>query len=210
MPKRMPPHDSSDKDAPYCVVTGANAGLGKAITAGLMARGAHVVMACRNMAACEAAAAELASAAVPGSCICAQLDLADAASVRQFAAQQRATLQMSQRPLNVLVNNAGVMGLGPGPCGEDQHLAINHLGTFLLTTQLLPAMARGSRVVTVSSRAHRLGSVAVRDGVIMPGPTQWWCGAARWRVARSSCPDYVMGCMCSSFPVCHIQGYARC
>ena len=54
----------------YCIVTGANAGIGKEITAGLMDQGGHVVMACRNMQQCAAAKSELEGRKLRGSCEC--------------------------------------------------------------------------------------------------------------------------------------------
>lgn len=60
-----------DKHQKYCIVTGANAGIGKEITAGLMQEpGSHVVMACRNMQQCEVAKAELKARGLPGTCEC--------------------------------------------------------------------------------------------------------------------------------------------
>lgn len=57
-----------------CIVTGANAGIGKEITAGLMQEGSHVVMACRNMQQCEAAKAELSQRQLNGTCECSRCD----------------------------------------------------------------------------------------------------------------------------------------
>lgn len=69
---------------------------------------------------------------------------------------------------------AGVMGVGPGPGGADQHLAVNHFGPFLLTNLLLPCMEPGSRIVNVASRAHYWGWLAVKDGCVVPGWSNWW------------------------------------
>jgi NAD(P)-dependent dehydrogenase (short-subunit alcohol dehydrogenase family) len=69
---------------------------------------------------------------------------------------------------------AGVMGVGPGPGGSDQHLAINHYGPFLLTNLLLPRMESGSRIVNVASRAHFWGQLQVKDGCVVPGWSNWW------------------------------------
>ena len=85
------------------VVTGANSGLGLETARGLAAAGAHVVLAVRDLAKGEAAAA-----ALPGSTEVRRLDLSDLASVREFAAGWSG-------PLDVLVNNAGVMWV---PAGE--------------------------------------------------------------------------------------------
>ena len=89
----------------------------------------------------------------------ARLDLADLASVREFAEQ---TLQ-AHPTLDILVNNAGVMALPRRQVSADGfelQLATNHLGHFALTGLLLPALAAApARVVTVSSNAHRMGSI---------------------------------------------------
>lgn len=66
------------------------------------------------------------------------------------------------------------MGVGPGPGGADQHLAVNHFGPFLLTNLLLPCMEPGSRIVNVASRAHYWGWLAVKDGCVVPGWSNWW------------------------------------
>ena len=91
------------------------------------------------------------------------LDLEDAASVRAFASAHAAALARARRPLRALVNNAGVMGPPDGPDGRDRHLWANHLGPYLLTRLLMPAMpSDGSgRVVNVASRAHYWGRVGV-------------------------------------------------
>ncbi len=66
-----------------------------------------------------------------------------------------------------------------GPDGQDAHLVANHLGPYLLTRLLLPAMKAGSRVVNVSSRAHYQGSLSIKEGQIVDQPSSWWvrCGA---------------------------------
>lgn len=64
------PTSSTSTSKKYAIVTGANAGIGKEITAGLMHTGAHVVMGCRNMEACEVARAELQKRDLPGTCEC--------------------------------------------------------------------------------------------------------------------------------------------
>jgi len=61
-------------DGKYCIVTGANAGIGKEIAAGIMEQGGHVVMACRNMVQCNQAQSELEQRRMPGSCECSRYD----------------------------------------------------------------------------------------------------------------------------------------
>ncbi|KAG2482027.1 hypothetical protein HYH03_019017 [Edaphochlamys debaryana] len=177
-----PPEE--DMAGRYCIVTGCNGGIGYQVARGLMARGAHVVMACRNRGACEAAAEGLRAEGLRGTCACRSLDLTDLDSVRAFAAQQRAELARAEpgagagadaagagggagrgRALDVLVNNAGVMGVPRPPGSPEPHLAANHTGPYLLTRLLLPALAPGSgRVVTVASRAHFWGGLRLRGG----------------------------------------------
>lgn len=59
------------------------------------------------------------------------------------------------------------------PDGRDRHLWVNHLGPYLLTRLLVPAMGEGSRIVNVASRASLVGSLAVREGAIVDDPS-WW------------------------------------
>ncbi|KAF6263641.1 NAD(P)-binding protein [Scenedesmus sp. NREL 46B-D3] len=157
-----------------------------------MAEGAHVVMACRNMEACSLTQQELQQRQLPGTCQCCRLDLADLESVRSFAKQQQEELQSSKQPLQVLVNNAGVMGLGPGPDGSNQHLTINHYGPFLLTNLLLPCMEPGSRIVNVASRAHLWGRLQVKDGGVVPGWSNWF-------------PEYAQSKLCNVLFTAELQ-----
>jgi NAD(P)-dependent dehydrogenase (short-subunit alcohol dehydrogenase family) len=146
------------------VVTGANSGIGLHTTKELVAHGATVVMACRDVGAAEAAAASLnAGDAVQ----VARLDLASAASVREFA-------ETVSGPLDLLINNAGVMApprLSTTEDGFEKQFGTNHLGHFVLTGLLLPALIQSGkgRVVTVSSVAHHGGTEAVLDGNLGDG-----------------------------------------
>lgn len=131
------------------VITGANSGLGLVTAEALARAGAHVVFAVRDLARGGAAAARVA-----GSTEVRRLDLADLDSVREFAAGW-------DRPLDLLINNAGVMMLPEQRTkqGFEMQFGTNHLGHFALTNLLLPQVR--DRVVTVSSGLHRNG-----DGVI--------------------------------------------
>lgn len=128
------------------VVTGANSGIGLAATDALANAGAHVVLAVRDTRRGQAAAAT-----VRGSTEVRRLDLADLASVREFARE------WGDRPLDLLINNAGVMMLPEQRTkdGFEMQFGTNHLGHFALTNLLLPYVT--DRVVTVSSGAHRWG-----------------------------------------------------
>ncbi|MBS9534361.1 SDR family NAD(P)-dependent oxidoreductase [Mycobacterium sp. M1] len=124
------------------VVTGANRGLGASVTRALAARGATVVMACRD----TAGARQLADG-IDGDVRVAALDLANLASVRAFAARQGR--------VDVLINNAGIMNIPHSRTadGFEMQLGVNYLGHFALTGLLLDRIA--DRVVTVSSVVHR-------------------------------------------------------
>ena len=138
------------------VVTGANTGLGFETARVLAARGASVVLAVRDTDKGKRAAARIAGTA-PGADVTVQpLDLASLESVRAAAGELRA-----RHPrIDLLVNNAGVM-LTPRQAtrdGFELQFGTNHLGHFALTGLLLEQMlpVPGSRVVTVSSLAHRV------------------------------------------------------
>ncbi|MER6223220.1 oxidoreductase [Streptomyces sp900105755] len=144
------------------VVTGANSGLGFTAADALARAGAHVVLAVRDPERGRAAAAR-----VNGSTEVRRLDLADLSSVREFAAGW-------DRPLDLLVNNAGVMMLPElrTKDGFEMQFGTNHLGHFALTNLLLPYVT--DRVVTVSSGLHRGGDGVIRfenvnlEGVYTP------------------------------------------
>ena len=138
------------------VVTGANTGLGFETARVLAARGASVVLAVRDTDKGKAAAARIAGAA-PGADVTVQpLDLTSLDSVRAAAGELRA----KHPRIDLLINNAGVM-LTPKQATDDGfelQFGTNHLGHFALTGLLLEQMlpVPGSRVVTVSSLAHRI------------------------------------------------------
>ena len=132
------------------IVTGANSGLGE-VTARELARvGAKVILAVRNTAKGDAAAAGM-----PGDVEVRKLDLQDLASVRAFADGVDA--------VDVLVNNAGIMAVPYAQTvdGFESQIGTNHLGHFALTNLLLPKVT--DRVVTVSSMMHLIGYISLKD-----------------------------------------------
>lgn len=141
-----------DQSGRTALVTGASAGIGFETARLLAARGAHVVLACRDTERGRAAAER-----IDGSTEVVPLDLASLASVRRAAELVRER----HRRLDLLVNNAGVMfpSYRHTEDGFEAHLGVNHLGHFALTGLLLDLMTSvpGSRVVTVASLAHRIG-----------------------------------------------------
>ena len=133
------------------IVTGANSGIGRVTAAALVSRGARVILAVRDEDRGRRAAAEM-----RGEVEVWRLDLADLTSVREFA-------EKWQQPIDVLVNNAGIMAVPEGRTadGFELQFATNHLGPFALTNLLLPRIT--DRVVTVSSGAHRMGGLDLDD-----------------------------------------------
>jgi len=133
------------------VVTGANSGIGRVAARELARAGARVVLAVRDFAKGEEAAATFG-----GDTEVRRLDLADLASVRAFA-------DGWSGELDVLVNNAGIMAVPEGRTkdGFELQIGTNHLGHFALTNLLLPHVT--GRVVTVASTAHRIGRIDLDD-----------------------------------------------
>jgi NAD(P)-dependent dehydrogenase (short-subunit alcohol dehydrogenase family) len=140
-----------DQHGRVAVVTGANSGLGLVTATELARHGAHVVLAVRNTAAGEQAARR-----IGGDTEVRELDLASLDSVRAFAAK----LVVDHPAIDLLVNNAGVVLLGPrrtSADGFELQFATNVLGHFALTGLLLEnlAAARDARVVSLSSITHK-------------------------------------------------------
>jgi NAD(P)-dependent dehydrogenase (short-subunit alcohol dehydrogenase family) len=138
------------------VVTGANTGLGFETAQVLAARGASVVLAVRDIEKGKRAAARIAGTAPGANVIVQPLDLTSLDSIRAAADELRA----KHPRIDLLINNAGVMFTPKQTTrdGFELQFATNHLGHFALTGLLLEQMlpVPGSRVVTVSSSAHRL------------------------------------------------------
>jgi NAD(P)-dependent dehydrogenase (short-subunit alcohol dehydrogenase family) len=133
------------------IVTGASSGIGRVAAAALATKGARVILAVRDEDRGRQAAADM-----RGEVEVRHLDLANLRSVREFA-------EKWQQPVDVLVNNAGVMAVPERRTadGFELQFATNHLGPFALTNLLLPQIT--DRVVTVSSGAHRMGGLDLDD-----------------------------------------------
>ncbi|MFI1092393.1 oxidoreductase [Streptomyces sp. NPDC020917] len=149
--------DIPDQHGRTAVVTGANGGLGLVTARDLAVKGAHVVMAVRNQEKAAAAVEEIRAAVPDASLELVALDLSSQASVKEAARQ----ILAARDRLDLLVNNAGVMGIGEARTsdGFEMQFGVDHLGHWTLTALLLPALLRtpGSRVVTVTSTAHHMG-----------------------------------------------------
>ena len=155
--------DVPDQTGRTILITGANSGLGLRSAEALAAKGARVLLACRNA---EKAAAALESvkarATGPAPEVC-SLDLQSLASIRECAASVGEAVER----LDVLMNNAGIMAVPKATTrdGFESQIGTNHLGHFALTGLLLPSLlaADEPRVVTVSSNAHRFGRLDLDD-----------------------------------------------
>jgi len=146
------------------IVTGANSGLGLETARALAEHQASVTLAVRNQHKGEEAVAYIRRTAPDADLRIGLLDLTDLASVRAFA-----DIWSAENPdgLDLLINNAGVMAIPQRATAEgfEMQFGTNHLGHFALTGLLMPALIASprSRVVTVSSQAHRMGRMNFDD-----------------------------------------------
>jgi NAD(P)-dependent dehydrogenase (short-subunit alcohol dehydrogenase family) len=153
-----------DLSGKLAIVTGSNSGLGFGLARRLSAAGADVVMAIRNRAKGEAAIDEI-RATVPNAKLTIKaLDLSSLATVAALGEQ----LNADGRPIDILINNAGVMTppeRNTTAGGFELQFGSNHLGHFALTAHLLPLLraANGARVVSLSSLAARYGRIHFDD-----------------------------------------------
>ena len=148
--------DVPDQSGRVAVVTGANTGIGYQTAAVLAYRGAHVVLAVRNLEKGNAALSRIVAASPHADVTLQALDLSSLDSVRSAAD----ALRTAYPRIDLLINNAGVMWTPKQVTadGFEMQFGTNHLGHFALTGLLLDHLlpVHGSRVVTVSSLGHRL------------------------------------------------------
>jgi NAD(P)-dependent dehydrogenase (short-subunit alcohol dehydrogenase family) len=149
--------DVPDQSGRVAIVTGANSGLGYDTAAALADKGAHVVLAVRNLDKGNQAADRIKTASPNAVVALQELDLTSLDSVRKAADALRA----SNPRIDLLINNAGVMYVPTRETTKDgfeMQFGTNHLGHFALTGLLLENIlpVEGSRVVTVSSFGHRI------------------------------------------------------
>jgi len=182
-----------DMNGRTVLITGANTGIGRATAVDLGARGATLFLACRSEAKAQPVIDQI-RAAGNDDVRFLPLDLADLASVRDCA---EAFLEDADRPLHVLINNAGLAGK-PGLTEQGFQLTfgVNHLGHFLLTELLLERLKASApaRIVNVASKAHYRAEGVDFDRLRTPTTT-----------ARSL-PDYNVSKLCN---VLHAKQLAR-
>ena len=150
------PPDLPSQTGRTALVTGANTGVGLVTARELARAGARVHLACRNKDKADAAMATIRQE-VPGADLAfLPLDLGSLASVRAAAE----TFLATGEPLHLLINNAGLVGVGETTDGFELTFGVNHIGPFLLTTLLLDRVKESApaRIVTVASAAHRRAS----------------------------------------------------
>lgn len=146
-----------DLKSKMAIVTGGYSGLGFETVRALASAGATVVVPARSHEKAAKALNDVKGVEIES------IELSDLETIDAFADRFLA----SERPIHVLVNAAGIMAapLHRDKRGYESHLSINHLGQFRLTARLLPALrrARGARVVSVSSWAHRFSPFHFED-----------------------------------------------
>lgn len=148
-------------------ITGGYSGLGQETARAMAARGAHVVIAGRDLGKAETAAQEI-RGAIPGAEVdTIACDLASLASMRACGEEARGRFDR----IDLLINNAGVMACPQGRTadGFETQFGTNHLGHFVLTRELMPLIAkaaaegRDARIVNLSSRGHHIDGVHLDD-----------------------------------------------
>src|SRR5207248_7250330 len=145
--------DVPDQSGKIFIVTGANTGVGFELSRVLAARGARVLLGCRNQAKGKEALARIKKTTARADVVWLPLDLGDIESIREAA-----KTAAKEPRLDALINNAGIMNppLMRTKQGFESQFGVNHLGVFALTSLLLHKLAEtpGSLVVVTSSVAH--------------------------------------------------------
>lgn len=182
-PKSEPSDILAGKDltGKVAVVTGGYSGIGLETTRALAAAGAKVYVPVRNVDK----AAETLATIERGELIPLPMDLGDFASVRRFVAE----MLENESQIDLLINNAGIMACPEARIegGWESQFGVNHLGHFVLTKGLLPALlaADSPRVVSLSSIGHRRGGVNFEDINFEKTPYEKWTAYAQAKTANA-------------------------
>jgi NAD(P)-dependent dehydrogenase (short-subunit alcohol dehydrogenase family) len=166
------------------LVTGVSAGLGVETARALVAHGAHVVGAARDLAKAERATGQVRAAAATkaGAFELVALDLASLASVRACADG----LVAKGEPFDLVIANAGVMAcpFGHTADGFETQFGTNHLGHFVLANRIAPLMGSNARLVNLSSSGHRFSDVNLDDPNFETTPYEPFIGYGRSKTAN--------------------------
>jgi NAD(P)-dependent dehydrogenase (short-subunit alcohol dehydrogenase family) len=166
------------------LVTGVSAGLGVETARSLVAHGAHVVGAARDLAKAEPATAQVRKDAAThgGTFELVELDLARLTSVRECANK----LLASGDPFDVVIANAGVMATPFGNTldGFETQFGTNHLGHFVLVNRIASLIRRGGRLINVSSAGHRRSNVDLEDPNFERAPYEPFVAYGRSKTAN--------------------------
>lgn len=174
--------DLSGKTA---LVTGASTGLGAETTRALASVGARVILAARNLEKLKATAAAITESTGNNQLSVLECDLGRFASIREAAAQ---ALEMAPS-LDLLINNAGVMAcpLERTAEGHEMQFGTNHLGHFLFTCLLVPALeaSGNARIINLSSGGHKFSPVNLDDWNFETGEYDKWQAYGRSKTANA-------------------------
>jgi NAD(P)-dependent dehydrogenase (short-subunit alcohol dehydrogenase family) len=173
-----------DLSGKLALVTGGSGGLGAETARALASKGARVVITARNVAKGEEVARGIRESMGNDNVEVEELELGSLASIRAFADRFLARHDASQ----ILVNNAGVMAcpFGKTSDGFEMQFGTNHLGHFLMTGLIAPALLRGApaRIVSVSSRGHRMSPVVFEDIHFERRPYDKWLAYGQSKTAN--------------------------
>src|SRR5262245_18382829 len=166
--------DGIDLRGKVALVTGGSSGLGQETARVLATRGAHVILTARDVPKGEAVAQAIRASAGNEHVEVEDLELGSLERIRAFAGRV-----LARHPaLHILVNNAGVMACPRAKTADGFELQFgsNHIGHFLTTCLLVPALRRGapSRIVSVSSRGHHMSPVVFEDIQFERRPYDKW------------------------------------
>lgn len=168
--------DGIDLTGQLAVVTGGYSGLGLETTRALRGAGADVIVPARRP--------DHARSILDGMAEVTEMDLGDLNSVSHFAS----SLVSNGRPLDLLINNAGIMANPETRVGSgwESQLATNHFGHYALTNQLWPLLADGgARVVALSSTGHKLSDIRWDDPHFNTDPYNEWVAYGQAKTANS-------------------------
>ncbi len=167
------------------VITGASSGIGVETARALLSAGASVILAVRDTGKGEKIAAELRESTGNQKAQVIELDLGSLAQVREGAGR----ILEAAPEIHLLINNAGIMATPQGqtPDGFETQFGTNHLGHFLLTELLMPALlaAAPSRVVALSSSGHRRSDIVWDDIQFKSRPYDRWDAYGQSKTANA-------------------------